>query len=175
MVLQPDLATDRLSLRSLNLKDAARIQQLAGNFNVSRFTLNIPHPYEDGMAEDWISSLEDKWQAGSEFAYAMVSIDDEQLIGVIGLHEISGKGGELGYWIGEPYWGQGYCAEASREIIRFSFSQLGLNRIQAQHVDENHASGRVLQKIGMTWFRSEMSRDRYGGKSRMQLYEIQKN
>ena len=57
---------------------------------------------------------------------------------------------ELGYWIGKPYWGQGYCTEAARATLDFGFEQLGLNRIFAHHFARNPASGRVMQKIGMT-------------------------
>jgi RimJ/RimL family protein N-acetyltransferase len=57
---------------------------------------------------------------------------------------------ELGYWIGKPYWGHGYCTEAARAVIGFGFEQCQLNRIHASCFSRNPASGRVLQKIGMT-------------------------
>ena len=57
----------------------------------------------------------------------------------------------LGYWIGVPYWGQGYATEAGREVVRYAFDELGLNRVYAFHFTRNPASGRVLQKIGMVY------------------------
>ena len=57
--------------------------------------------------------------------------------------------GELGYWIGKPYWGRGYCTEAAREMVRYGFEILGLHRIHSNHFGSSPASGRVMQKIGM--------------------------
>ena len=57
---------------------------------------------------------------------------------------------ELGYWIGKPYWRNGYATEAARAILQYGFGQLGLNRIHAGHFTRNPGSGRVMQKIGMT-------------------------
>ncbi len=56
---------------------------------------------------------------------------------------------ELGYWIGRFYWGQGYCTEAARQVLRYGFEDLKLNKICARHMQTNPASGRVMQKIGM--------------------------
>jgi RimJ/RimL family protein N-acetyltransferase len=56
---------------------------------------------------------------------------------------------ELGYWIGVPYWGNGYATEASRTLVKYGFETLGLHRIFASHVVRNSASARVLRKIGM--------------------------
>ena len=72
------------------------------------------------------------------------------LVGCIGL-TISREHvrAELGYWIGKPYWGNGYCTEAARAMVRFGFEELGLKRIHAIHFRRNPASGRVMSKIGM--------------------------
>ena len=56
---------------------------------------------------------------------------------------------ELGYWIGYPYWNQGYCTEAAQVVLVYGFSILGLNRIHGRCLKRNPASGRVMEKIGM--------------------------
>ena len=56
---------------------------------------------------------------------------------------------ELGYWIGVPYWGNGYATEAAREMLDYGFETLKLNRIFASHFKPNAASGRILRKLGM--------------------------
>ena len=58
---------------------------------------------------------------------------------------------ELGYWIGVPYWGRGYATEAAREVVKYGFEKVQLNRIFAAHFKHNPASGKVLQKIGMKY------------------------
>ena len=74
------------------------------------------------------------------------------LIGAVGLRlELDDRRAELGYWIGKPYWNQGYCTEAARAAIQFGFEQLELNRIFANHFVRNPASGRVMQKLGMVY------------------------
>jgi [ribosomal protein S5]-alanine N-acetyltransferase len=60
-----------------------------------------------------------------------------------------GNQAELGYWIGKPYWGHGYCTEAAQAVLRYAFSDLAPVRVHASHFTRNPASGRVMQKIGM--------------------------
>ena len=57
----------------------------------------------------------------------------------------------LGYWIGVPFWGQGYCTEAAKAVVDYGFKALDLNRVSSHHMGSNSASGRVLQKIGMRY------------------------
>lgn len=57
---------------------------------------------------------------------------------------------EIGYWIGRPYWGQGYATESARAILAFAFNDLGLNKVFAKFFMSNPASGKVMQKIAMT-------------------------
>lgn len=149
---QPELISERLLLRPFNLADAPIVQKMAGDKAIASMTLNIPHPYEDGMAEEWIGTHRQSFEAGKEAVFAITLQEDDALIGAIGLtinqeHERA----EMGYWIGKPYWGNGYCTEAAREVVKFGFTELALTRIQATHFAQNPASGRVMQKIGMTY------------------------
>jgi len=58
---------------------------------------------------------------------------------------------EIGYCIGEKWWGQGIVTEAFRALIPYFFEKVGANRIQARHDSQNPASGRVMQKSGLTY------------------------
>jgi len=147
----PTLTTERLQLRSFRSEDAQRVQELAGNWDVAKTTANIPHPYEDGMAEEWISTHADAFKNKQHATFAIDLISESILIGAIGLNlHLNHEWAELGYWIGKPYWNQGYCTEAALEILRYGFDKLGLNRIQARHMLKNPASGCVMEKIGMS-------------------------
>lgn len=151
MALQPTLTSDRLLLRPFALADAPDVQRLAGDRDIASTTLNIPHPYEDGMAETWIGGHEERFDKGEQAAFAVV-LRAGTLIGAIGLEiDQQHERAELGYWIGKPYWGQGYCTEAAEVVLHYGFEMLGLNRIQARHLARNPASGRVMQKIGMRY------------------------
>jgi len=147
---QPTLETSRLILRPFCKDDAATVQQLAGERLVADTTLNIPHPYEDGMAEQWIDTHKPEFEAETLATFAIVLREGEQLVGAISLRidrELSK--GELGYWIGAPYWNLGYASEAATAILEYGFSDLGLNRISAKHLGRNPSSGRVMEKVGM--------------------------
>jgi len=148
----PTLQTERLILREFPLEDVPEVQRLAGAYEIARMTLLIPHPYEDGMAEEWIASLRPSYEAGEQVTFAVVLREVGDLIGCIGMGlNARDNSGELGYWIGVPYWGRGYCTEAAREMVRYGFEVLGLHRIYANHFGSNLASGRVMQKLGMSY------------------------
>jgi len=147
----PTLHTERLTLRPFTLADADDVQRLAGDPAVASTTLNIPHPYEDGLAEQWISTHREKFGMGLGVTLAATLREGGALIGCVGLamnqpHDR----GTLGYWVGKPWWGMGYCTEAARAVLTYGFDVLGLHRIVATHFARNPASGRVMQKIGMT-------------------------
>ena len=84
-------------------------------------------------------------------SFAAVLREGGTLVGSIALHpNARDDNGEIGYWIGRPYWGQGYATEAAREVVRYGFEELGLHRVHANHLGSNPASGKVLEKVGMT-------------------------
>ena len=147
----PDLHTERLTLRPFTLVDAARVQRLAGDEAIARYTLNIPHPYEDGMAEAWIASHPEAFQAGESATFAITLRGERLLIGAIGLHFAPRhRRAEMGFWVAKDHWGQGYCTEAARAVLRYAFVDRGIHKVTAAHLAPNLASGRVMQKIGMT-------------------------
>jgi len=136
-------------LRPFSLADAPEVQRMAGDFDIARTTLSIPHPYEPGVAESWISTHPSLWNRGSAVVCAVVRRLDDRLVGACGLTiDRDHDRAELGYWIGKPFWGNGYATEASAALVRYAFES-GLNRVMARHFGGNVASGRVMQKIGM--------------------------
>jgi len=146
----PTIETDRLILRPFQISDAARVKELAGAYEIYRPTLNIPHPYEDGMAEMWISTHATQFYSGEGVNLAVTLKGDGLLIGAIGLGASPKHNrAELGYWIGVPYWGSGYCTEAAIAVIKYGFEALKLHKITCSHTEWNTASGRVMQKAGM--------------------------
>ena len=153
MKIHPTLQTARLTLRPFAPADAPEVQRLAGAKEIAATTLNIPHPYEDGMAAQWIATHPQAFNEGKQVTFAMERNSDSALIGAIGLHDIRDRHSraEMGYWVGAPYWGQGYCTEAARAILDYGFNTICLNRIYATHLARNPASGRVMQKIGMQY------------------------
>jgi len=146
----PALKTPRLSLRPFELSDAKDVQRLAGDRAIADKVFHIPHPYEDGMAEEWISTHQPGFEEGEHAIFAIVLGGKNLLIGAITLTiRLEYERAGLGYWIGKPYWNCGYCTEAGRAVLQYGFETLNLNRIWASHMTRNPASGRVMQKLGM--------------------------
>lgn len=143
------ITTERLVLRGCTPADGPAIRRLAGAREVAYNTLLIPHPYPEGEAERWIATHEEQKAKGNHL-FAIALGDGGDLIGTIGLHANGQHDhGEIGYWIGVPYWGKGFATEAAAAVVQYGFDTLGLHRIFASCFSRNPASGRVLQKIGM--------------------------
>jgi RimJ/RimL family protein N-acetyltransferase len=146
----PSIQTHRLELRAFTPADAPGVQRLAGDRAIADTTLNIPHPYLDGMAEQWIATHAQLFDLGQAAVFAVTLRQTGQLVGAIGLTiKAHHARAEMGYWIGQPFWNRGFGTEAARALLQFGFDTLGLQRIHASHLTRNPASGRVMQKIGM--------------------------
>jgi ribosomal-protein-alanine N-acetyltransferase len=140
------LETARLILREFSESDIAELVPLIGAAEVAATTLRIPHPYEERHACEFIGSVPKE----NELRLAIRLRSNGRLCGGMGLHpEMQHRRAEIGYWIGVPFWGNGYATEAAREVVRYGFERLNLNRIFASHFKGNEKSGRVLEKIGM--------------------------
>lgn len=150
-VAQPTLTTERLRLRPFRQSDSVQVQQLLQCREIAANTRTIEHPYPNGAAAIWIATHPDSWNTGAAAVFAICERNDEAaVLGAIGLelnHEY--EHAELGYWIGQPYWGNGYCTEAAVELLKFGFQHFGLRRIHAHCYSRNPASSRVLEKAGM--------------------------
>jgi RimJ/RimL family protein N-acetyltransferase len=146
----PSLHTKRLLLRPFKIDDAPTVHKFAGDKAVAATTLNVPHPYEPGTAEGWIQTHPERYTRGLGVVFAIMLQANNALMGSISLaFNQPNRRAEMGYWIGQPYWNQGYCTEAALAVIDYGFAQHNLNRIYARHMGRNPASGRVMQKIGM--------------------------
>jgi len=168
------LDSARLRLRRIEHSDARLIRELAGNWEVARFLAHVPHPYAPGLAEDWIAHSQRSLIAGNEINLAIVRRDDDQLVGVIGIVlEPHGRAGELGYWIGRPYWRQGYAIEAVNLFLGFLFQARRIERVTASTLRHNKPSLAILEKAGLN-FESEGERDfpARGGAKPVMIYTM---
>lgn len=148
---QPNLETSRLCLRPFTLTDASAVQRLAGSYEVADTALNIPHPYKDGMAEEWIGSHASQFAAGTLVIYAISLKGQDGIVGAVSLQVVKRHNrAELAYWMGRAYWGRGFTTEAAKALVQYGFEILKLHKINASHFKRNPASGRVMQKLGMT-------------------------
>jgi ribosomal-protein-alanine N-acetyltransferase len=152
---QEILETERLILRPFTLQDAKHVQQLAGDKDIADGTCYIPHPYENGMAEKWIIEHRAACERNEQVVFAITTKQINDPIGAVGLmlHKEELQA-ELGYWIGKPYWGQGFATEAAQIMIKYGFEKFHLTCIYADCFQWNTASIKIIQKIGMRWKKS---------------------
>jgi RimJ/RimL family protein N-acetyltransferase len=149
-MILPTLRTDRLLLRAFSPSDADELVRLAGAREIAATTLRIPHPYTKEDAVAFIAACAHRAEENLAAVFAIDLREEFRLVGAVGLElELPHRRAELGYWIGVPYWGNGYATEAARAVVQYGFDALNLNRIHATHFPHNPASARVLRKIGM--------------------------
>jgi [ribosomal protein S5]-alanine N-acetyltransferase len=147
----PTIETERLRLRPFSLDDASELQRLASDIDIASTLLTLPHPYEDGVAEQFIKARQEKFERRESIDFAVTHRKEMFIIGDVGLIFREYESAEIAYWIGKPFWNKGYCAEAGEALVRFGFDVLGMNRIYGRHMTRNPSSGRVMQKIGMKY------------------------
>ena len=146
------LATARLALRWIEPDDAVALAQYGGDPLIRQKTETIPDPYDDVTARAWIAQSQALRLKGSAFRFAVTDRVSDRFIGVCGLAMIEGEEGaaELGYWLGRPFWDQGYGREAVTALIAFGRDVLQLKAVQAIVYAENTASVAVLGRLGFT-------------------------
>ena len=137
--------SDLVDLEPIAPHHADEVQPLASHPDVVA-TTNLPDPYPDDGAEQWIENLLSKREAGTEYAFAVRNQEGE-LVGVTGLVDVTGESAELGFWIGKPFWDRGYATAAARKTLDVAFGELGVDRVEARALRRNAPSRRVLQKL----------------------------
>jgi RimJ/RimL family protein N-acetyltransferase len=139
--MERHMRSQRLSYRPIEATDAGRIAALVGEWDIARMTSRIPHPYSLIDADLWIASI-----AKDEFVRAVEL--GGQLIGAVGYIENESGEAEIGYWIGKPWWGNGFATEAARALVVHCFAPGGFRRLTCGHFIDNPASARVIAKLG---------------------------
>lgn len=139
-------------LRPFVIEDAPRIAEICNDPTIADGTLRVPYPYTQSDAEAWLGMIAQWHNGGQAVVLAMTMKAGGLVVGAIGLELTPAHHrGELGYWIARTHRGQGLTTEASIAMIEYGFEALGLHRISCGHFPRNAASGRVMQKAGMTY------------------------
>jgi ribosomal-protein-alanine N-acetyltransferase len=134
-------------LRSWRSNDLPSLIRYANNSAIAGFMNDqFPHPYTEETGRDFIA------MASQESPLHIFAIEVEgEAVGGIGIHprtNIERKNAEMGYWLGEPFWGRGIITEAVKQLVAYGFQTFDINRILARPFGTNLASQRVLEKAG---------------------------
>lgn len=142
-----ELVKADIKLRTFSEEDAADLVRLCNNINIWRNVRDaLPHPYKRSDAQKFISTATSK---DPQEIFAITKKDE--LVGCIGIHpqeDVYRFSAEIGYWIGQPYWGQGIATTALQLIIKYGFNSLGVIKLYAGCFSFNTASQKVLLKTG---------------------------
>ncbi|MFC6446387.1 GNAT family N-acetyltransferase [Shinella zoogloeoides] len=143
----PILLSPRLVMRAPHEDDIDALAHLANNANIANMVARMPHPYTVADAADFVR----RTRAGTigKCVYAITKADNGAFLGCCGIepHE-DGRTVELGYWLGEPYWNEGYATEAAHALIDMVFRTRDVEQIDARCRVMNIPSRRVIQKCG---------------------------
>lgn len=165
-VLNPEdihLKTERLIMRPISEKDSEDIYKNVREYDIAKWTINIPHPYPKDGAIKYIKQTKELMIKGMSYELVIQIGSTKELVGVMALLNVDRrhKNAELGYWIAKKHWNKGIATEAASKVMEFGFQVLNLERIFAKCFHDNEASRRVMEKIGM----------KYEGKFRHEIFK----
>lgn len=164
------------TVREWELSDAAHLAEMLNNQKIlSNLRDGLPYPYTKKDAEEYITAMlsADKTKT---FAFA-ITVNDTAIgsIGVFRCENIHYRTAEMGYYIGEPYWGKGFGTSAVKQVCSYIFRRTDIIRIFAEPFAYNLASCRVLEKAGFQFegvLRSNAEKD--GDIIDMRMYSLLK-
>ena len=171
----PKLFGTLVNLREILINDAQDITHFLMNYNVSKHLWEIPNPYSIDDALEFIKCANSDFNTLKALHFAIESKimprsrNNLKFVGTISIKNIDlvNKKADLGYWIGEQYWGRGIATECLKLIIDYAFSaELGLKQLCAYVFPENKASIRVLEKNGMNKIREVNEYHKLSGRDR---------
>lgn len=140
--LPTTIRTQRLVLVTPTLAHAPAIARLANNANVHKWMARLPFPYALSDAEFFVNEI-----VPSNEEFCLSILHDDDYIGVVGLHLHPENLPELGYWLGESHWGQGYATEAAEALVAAARAA-GATALRSRARKDNAGSRHVLNKLG---------------------------
>ncbi|MCB0640863.1 MAG: GNAT family N-acetyltransferase [Phaeodactylibacter sp.] len=134
-------------LRPWRMDDLPSLLQYADNANIARnLTDKFPHPYSEEAGKGFLERV----IQGNPPSVLAIDVDGVA-VGAIGVHpqeDIMCRNAEMGYWLAEPFWGNGILSSAIPQMVRYGFEHFDIDRIYARPFGSNRASQRVLEKAG---------------------------
>ena len=169
------LETERLLLRKLQLGDVYEYyERLFGDADVSRYMLFDPHQTIMESLESVQRKLK-RYEEENFYCWGVELKEEGGLMGLVELLRFDEQAGTCSfvYMLGCNYWNQGYGTELLQAVFRFAFEELEIERIVADHMTENAASGRVMEKAGMKHIGTETGKyEKLGIRYDAEVYEI---
>jgi RimJ/RimL family protein N-acetyltransferase len=164
----PTLTTERLVMRPPHEVDIAQLIELADNRHVAEMLARMPHPYGEAEARAFLAMAA---APRSGVVYALTLKENGAFVGSAGLNATD-RGLELGYWIGEPYWRQGYATEAAHALVDLAFARTSVQVLHASCRVINPSSRRVIHKCGFQYAGQGMLNSIVAGQVPVERYRL---
>lgn len=137
-----ELHTDNLVIKKPSEKHLNFLIKELNNWNISKWLIEVPYPYSIDDAKYWVKKTKQ-----DEYSFNIYL--KNKLIGGVSLsNQRENSKWELGYWIGEEYWGNGYAIEACENLISYFFSNTNNSIIYASHMKDNIKSKKIIINLG---------------------------
>ena len=170
-----EIETQRLILRQLRMEDVYEYyERLFGDADVTRYMDVEPHQDISESLES-LQRILDRYEEEDYYCWAIEAKEEEGLIGLIKLMRFDPRDNScsFAYMLGCHYWNKGYGTEALKAVFRFAFEELKVERIVADHMAPNIASGRVMEKLGMKHIATEPEKyEKTGRRYDALVYEL---
>lgn len=138
-------------LDAFQSSDKKRLTQCLQDRDIVQNTLNIPFPYTEKDAEEWILLKDAETAKNGQPVSFVIRNADGELIGAVGFNGLKigqSHAGEIGYWLAKSYRGRGIATQAVQATCKIAFQNFGLVRIEGRVFESNLSSSRVLEKSG---------------------------
>jgi len=150
--LDPIIDTPRLRLRPFSLDDLEAVWPYVSDPTFPVMLSWDAHPDRE-VTRQWLAGTIDGWAQGTDAVWAITR--EGTAMGAIGLHDVCYvfrawriDRADLGYWLAPSWWNLGYMTEAVAAVVQFAFERMRLHKITVSHLDGNHGSRRVIEKLG---------------------------
>lgn len=165
----PILVTERLVMRPPHEDDIPDLAELANSRRIADMLARMPHPYGEAEARAFVEMSRRPRSAGA--TYALTIAETGAFVGCAGLNATA-QGLELGYWVGEPFWGRGYATEAAHALVDLAFRATEIVALHASCRVINPASRRVIHKCGFQYAGQGMLDSLTAGKVPVERYRL---
>jgi [ribosomal protein S5]-alanine N-acetyltransferase len=147
----PVLTTDRFTLRALTEHDLPELVIRCNYYDISKQTSSLPFPYTLNFAVGRLKLIQDGFNDKSRLVWVIIETVSDKVVGEMGLHwREETDSMEVGYWIGLDFWGMGIATECLKRVLDFTNEIKIAKYIYGTHFADNPASGRTMEKAGMT-------------------------
>jgi len=153
-----EFITPRLRIRPWTATDRSALARLTGDADMMRF-ISDGQPWSDDRLDELIARIDTHLEAHGVAFGALERRDDGEVLGLAGLQRLDGGDFELGWWVWKDFWGQGLAVEAARPFIDHAREVMGLGRLVAVIDEDNAASRRVAEKLGLMFECTKSARE----------------